>query len=119
MVKKRKKSRRASLRYKFHDFEIRYMAKGVLGRGKLLNISLGGCSVASISDPVETGQDILVAVEFENLERPLECKGKVLRAQDDAFSASFFEIDAPEGTNLSTLFAQGSRNSFAVAEPET
>ena len=105
----RRPSKREFLRYRFNDLEIRYMVHGVLGRGKLENISLGGCTVSKAIEPVEIGENILIAVEFEKLEKPLEFKAKILRVQESSFAVHFTELDDSCGDNLSTIFAQAAR----------
>lgn len=104
-------SKRNSLRFKFQGKRISYMARGNLGKGNLINISFGGCFVSHANMAVSPEDPILLVLELEELERPMELKGQILRATDSEFSMVFTELDESYKTEFTTLLAKEIRKS--------
>ena len=87
------------------------MANGQMGRATLQNISTSGCFATKNNTELAVNDQILIVLELEMRERPLELKGKVVRLVDGGFSTQFTHIDESFQTELSTILAAENRNS--------
>lgn len=107
---KTKKSRRTALRFKLENKKITYLANGRMGRATLQNISTSGCFATKNNTDLAVNDQILIVVELEIRDKPLELKAKVVRIGDGGFSAQFTHIDESFQTELSTLLAAENRS---------
>ncbi len=105
MTPKRKKSKRAALRFKLAEKPITYMANGQLGQAILQNISTSGCAVTKSSTHLTKNDQVLIVIELTEGDRPLELKGRVMRAGDAAFSVQFTDLEESFVSHFSTMLA--------------
>ncbi len=83
-----------------------------MGRATLQNISTNGCFATKNNTDLAVNDEILIVLELEMRERPLEMKARVVRVGDGGFSAQFTHIDDSFQTELLTMLAAENRNSL-------
>lgn len=110
MASDQNSTKRVALRFKIPNKKISYMANGQLGKGELVNISTGGCSVNNSTTNLDKNDSVLIVIEMLGCDQPLELKGRVTRAKTGVFSAEFTEIDDTFKSTLSRLLAKEIRN---------
>ena len=82
-----------------------------MGRATLQNISTTGCFATKNNTELAVNDQILIVIELEMLESPLEIKAKVVRIGEGEFSAQFNHTDEGFQSELSTLLAAENRSS--------
>ncbi len=64
-----------------------------MGRATLENISTSGCFAVNNSTTLSINDQLFIIIELPECDRPLELKAKVLRANEEGFSAQFTDIE--------------------------
>lgn len=92
------------------------MANGQLGEATLVNISSGGCAAANSSEKLNINEPVLIILELSESEKPLELKGKIIRVEEDAFSAEFTGLKPEFIKNFPKMLARELRKEIVEAE---
>lgn len=79
------------------------------GEAILTDISTDGCAVDSASLPLAENDEALIIIELGDVEKDLEAKGVVVRAQGGAFAVRFVRIEASTQRLIRNFFAKESR----------
>ncbi len=86
------------------------MAKGELSEATLQNISTSGCFVTNSTTELSIHDQVLIVIELQEAETPIELKANIIRLDDNGFSAEFIDIEESFRTELSTMLAIEYRN---------
>jgi hypothetical protein len=110
-------SRRTAFRFNLANKKLTYMANGRMGRAILQNISTSGCFAKNNDTELVVNEQILIVIELEVCDKPLELKAKVVRIGAGGFSAEFTHIEESFQTEFSTMLATEQRNSLSNLIP--
>ena len=109
-AKRRKKSKRNSLRFLCDGRIITYKTAYDEGQACLLNICSGGCACGSASPVPSVQEKVLISITLEDEEDVVEAKAVVVRAVDNQFYLKFILIEPSTQNRIRTYFSWKARN---------
>ena len=103
--------KRNGIRFYVNNIPIKYLTNEVSGAGNLVNISTGGCSVASVTTPLPEGEKIFMQITFDHQDFTRDeftVKAIVIRSDENSFAAKFDILNADQKERLWKCIIRGS-----------
>ena len=100
------KSRRKIFRFGNFQVPVTFKTAYNDGTAQLVNISTGGCSLKNVSPELELGETVLLSIDIDNQEAPIEARGAVLRFDGKKVAIQFNLISDGSRNLIRTHFAE-------------
>jgi len=101
-------TKRHGLRFQIRGHQVEYTFDQEAGNGELVDISISGCLMKSLSTAISSGMEgtiIISANQDYELPTPFTLAVKVVRTQEDMFAAEFLQLEEEQKAQLHKWFA--------------
>lgn len=98
-------SRRGALRFRCRKEPVAYKTAYEEGEGLLTNISTDGCAVEWATVTPEMHDKILLSIELENGDSPIEAQARVVRVEENDFAVQFTLVEPETQSMIRKYFA--------------
>jgi len=114
-----KLTQRDGLRYHIHDCHVEYTVDQKQGQGKLLDISISGCTVQNPTIPVTMEQEISIVIPIrhgDDLPVSFTSAAKIIRVEDGLLAVQFLDMQEDQKSQLHKWFAYEIRQDTSPKE---
>ncbi|OQX20652.1 MAG: hypothetical protein BWK76_00340 [Desulfobulbaceae bacterium A2] len=101
-------TQRNGLCYQLHDHLVEYTCEQEKGQGKLVDISINGCTVQEPTIPLSLEQELLMVIPIDHgdgLPASFSAAARVARVKDDLVTVEFLDLSDEQKTELNQWFA--------------
>lgn len=95
--------KRNGIRFYVNNLPIKYSTNKQCGTGQLVNISTGGFSVQSVTQPLSDGEEFIMEIIFVNEDFTTDeftVKARVIRGDENSFAAKFIGLNSDQKEKL-------------------
>jgi hypothetical protein len=104
-------TKRNGIRFYVNNIPVKYSTSKQCGTGQLANISIGGFSVQSITQPLSAGEEFIMKIIFVNEDFTTDefsVKAKVIRGDENSFAGKFIGLNSDQKEKLWKCLIAGS-----------